>query len=96
MFDTWIEHEQNKIQIVSFMWIFASHCNLLEFEVKTMKQTRYITQAVYNGTKQDYAISGGSVDKIMLKVRKKRELRNATVFIFFLRKTGKMVDARFN
>jgi len=58
--------------------------------------TKYITQVVYNGTKQNYAISGGSIDKIMLKVRRKKELRNATVFVFFLCKTGKLVDARFN
>jgi len=58
--------------------------------------TKYITQAVYNGTKQNYAIAGSSVDNIMLKVRKKRELRNATVFIFFHRKTGALITARFN
>jgi hypothetical protein len=58
--------------------------------------TRYITQAVYNGTKQNYAISGMSVDDVMKKARKIRELRNATVFLFINRKSGKMVDARFN
>lgn len=58
--------------------------------------TKYITQAVFNGTKQDYAIAGASINRIMLKVHRKRELRNASVFLFFSRKTGKMVDVRMN
>lgn len=58
--------------------------------------TKLITQAVFNGTKQNYSISGSSVDKLMLKIRRKRELQNASVFLFFNRKTGKMVDVRMN
>ncbi len=58
--------------------------------------TRLITQAVYNGTKQNYAIAGMNVDAIMLKARKMRALRNASIFMFFDRKTGKLVDVRWN
>lgn len=58
--------------------------------------SKYITQAVYNGTKQDYAISGNSVDSVMKKVRKIKPLRNAALFIFYDRKTMVLVDARMN
>ena len=58
--------------------------------------TKLITQAVFNGTKQNYAISGMNADQIMRKARKMRELRNASCFLFFNRKTGKMVDVRMN
>lgn len=58
--------------------------------------TKYITQAVYNGTKQDYAISGRDVNSIMKTARRMKALREASCFIFFSRKTGKMVDVRMN
>ena len=58
--------------------------------------TRFITQAVFNGTKQNYAISGATVDSIMKAIRRKKELRNATCFLFFSRKTATMVDVRMN
>lgn len=58
--------------------------------------TQYITQAVYNGTKQNYAISGRTVESVMRSIRRKKELRNATVFLFFSRKTGKLTDVRMN
>lgn len=58
--------------------------------------SRFITRAVYNGTKQDYNVAGKSIDAVMLRVRKIKELRNASVFLFINRKTGKIVDARVN
>lgn len=58
--------------------------------------TQYITKAVFNGTSIEYAIPGKDVDSVMLKIRKHRELRNASVFLFFNRKTGKLVTARVN
>lgn len=58
--------------------------------------TQFITRAIYNGTKQDYAIRGKSVDAVMLRIRKIKELRTATAFIFISRKTGRMIDARVN
>jgi predicted esterase YcpF (UPF0227 family) len=58
--------------------------------------TQYITQAVYNGTKQNYAISGKSVDSLMKRIRQMKELRNATCFLFLSRRTGKLVDVRMN
>ena len=58
--------------------------------------TKLITQAVFNGTKQNYAIAGLNADQIMRKARRMKELRNASVFLFFNRKTGKMVDVRMN
>lgn len=58
--------------------------------------TRLITTAIYNGTKQSYAISGMTVDKCMAKISKMRNLRNVSVFMFYSRKTGKLVDVRFS
>lgn len=58
--------------------------------------TRLITQAVFNGTKQNFAFSGMSVDKCYQKAIKDKVARKATVFLFFNRKTGKMIDVRFN
>lgn len=58
--------------------------------------TQYITKAVFNGTSIDYCLPGKTVDDVMLKVRKKRELRNASVFLFFSRKSGLLVAARVN
>lgn len=58
--------------------------------------SKYITQAVYGGTKQNYAVNGSTVDSIMLRLRKRKEFRNASCFLFFSRKTGKMVDVRMN
>lgn len=58
--------------------------------------TQYITRAVFNGTGIELAVPGKNIDSIMLKLRKKRELRNASVFLFISRKTAKIVDARVN
>lgn len=58
--------------------------------------TKYITEAIFNGTKTRLAISGNSIDGIMLKVRKDRTVRNASLFLFYSRKTNELVDARFN
>lgn len=58
--------------------------------------TQYITQAVFNGTKQNYAVSGKTVDEVMKKLCCKKDLRPAFCFLFFSRKTGKMVDVRMN
>lgn len=61
-----------------------------------MSATRFITSAVYNGTHQNYAIHGKSVDDIMIRIRKHKHLRTASVFMFYSRKTGKLVDVRGN
>lgn len=58
--------------------------------------SKLITHAIYNGTKLELAVAGANVDSVMLKLRKKRELRNASAFLFFNRKTGKLVDSRIN
>lgn len=58
--------------------------------------SKFITCVVYNGTKQNYAIPGGSVDRVMLKIRKMKHLRNASAFLFINRNTGSVVDARCN
>lgn len=58
--------------------------------------TKYITQAVYNGTKQNYAISGRDVDSILKAARKRKELREATCFLFYSRRTGNLIDVRMN
>lgn len=58
--------------------------------------TKLIVRVVFGGTKQDYAISGASADSVMKKLRKMREVRAASCFVFYNRKTGKMVDSRMN
>ena len=58
--------------------------------------TKYITRAIFNGTKLDLSVSGRDVNAIMSRLRRKRELRNASVFLFISRRTGKIVDSRFN
>ncbi len=58
--------------------------------------TKYNTTAVFNGTKVNVAISGGSVNEVFRKIRKMRELREASVFLFKSRKTGNLVDVRMN
>lgn len=58
--------------------------------------SKYIVHAVFNGTKLILPVSAMNVDAAMIKLRKKRNLRNCSAFIFYNRATTKMVDARMN
>lgn len=58
--------------------------------------TKYITEAVFNGTKLRLAVPGSSVDNVMKHLRKDKTVKNASVFVFYSRKTGKLINARMN
>lgn len=60
--------------------------------------SKFITQAIANGTKVTLNIPGASVDKVMVKLRrnKLRCVRECSVFMFYSRKTGSLVDSRIN
>lgn len=58
--------------------------------------TQFITTAVYHGTKQNYAIVGKDIDSVMKRIRRMKELRNATCFLFYSRKTNNLVQVRMN
>ena len=60
------------------------------------KGTRFVVQAVFSGTSLRLAVPGKSVDSIMSKLRKKKEVRNATCFLFYNRSTEKLADVRMN
>lgn len=58
--------------------------------------SKFKTVAVFNGTKLPLAVSGNSVDRVMERIRKRKDCRNASVFMFYSRKTNNLVDVRFN
>lgn len=68
----------------------------LSIQLHSKTMTKLITQAVFNGTKQNLAIAGANANAVMTKIRKKKELRTASCFIFFDLKTGLMKDVRMN
>jgi hypothetical protein len=58
--------------------------------------TRFITHAVFNGTALKLAVPGKDIDAVMLRLRRKKELRAASVFMFYSRKTDKLIEVRGN
>jgi len=59
--------------------------------------SKFVTHAIFNGTKVALNIPGSTVDKVMVKLRRNRlkSIRNAECFLFYKRKTGNLVDSRF-
>jgi hypothetical protein len=70
----------------------------MPYQKRDKAMSRFITQAVFNGTQIQLRLPGNSIDDVMLKARKHklRCVRNCKVFMFYNRKTGKLVDMRFN
>lgn len=60
--------------------------------------SRFIIKAVCNGVEIPLRIPGNSIDKLVPKLRrhKLRSVRECKVFMFYSRKTGKLVDMRIN
>lgn len=62
--------------------------------------TRYKVTAVFNGTELNLSIPGNSIDRVMERIRHTRSIKNmvrtATMFLFYSRANGSLVDCRFN
>jgi protein tyrosine phosphatase len=59
---------------------------------------KFLTHVISNGTKVAMNVPGNTVDNIMKKLRRNRLqcVRNADIYLFYNKKTGILVDSRFN